>query len=360
MTIRRAIAGAPSGFEYGLLVLTFFALAGALSAFLPHGQSDALVEMEKISEGGDSNKQLILSLFYVINLVFLVRIVRPWAWNFIGIPLLGLTVLCFASIAWSVIPDGTARRAVAVTGPVVVGLYVGLRFDERRLTGAICTAAGLALIGSAIWAAFFRSLAFDENGYFRGLFYHKDAFGAFLGLSILTAVYRLLVVQHRKTRSRLLLASLIGCSVLAGSSTTVVTILAALFALALAMLLRRSEGLLLSIGPIFICFAAFAVLMAASDLGTVTDLLGRSSSLSGRIPIWQFVIPKIGERPWLGYGYGVFWLGERAPGASFEYLSGEHVAHTHNGYLQLLLDAGVVGLVFFAASLIALALVLSI
>ena len=357
MTSRSVMA--PTWLEFAVLVLTILAVSGGLAAFEPHGQMVAqpYVEVKEIKEAGSAVKQMLLSSIYALDLLLLVRYARPWTFSFIGLPLLALLAWSFASVAWSVIPDSTLRRAVALSGPVLVGMYAGLRFDEERLTAVICAAAAVAVIGSVLWGLAPHTRAFDDNGHFRGLFYHKNAFGLFLGVSIISVIYRMAVLRDVGPGRILLLCGLLGCFVLAHSATPIVALSGALVTAVVTALLRRSEGLMHSIVPRFLCVAVIVVMMLGPHLASdVAEALGRDPTFSGRTTIWDFVLPMIGHRPWLGYGYGIFWLGEQAPGALFWYWSKQFELHAHDGYLQLLLDAGAVGLALFLASLALLVL----
>lgn len=68
--------------------------------------------------------------------------------------------------------------------------------------------------------------------------------------------------------------------------------------------------------------------------------------LSGRNIAWPYVIDRIKERPWVGFGREAM---QRTGIASFLYESwGELFPHPHNAYLQWSLDNGLVGLLFVA------------
>jgi O-antigen ligase len=89
------------------------------------------------------------------------------------------------------------------------------------------------------------------------------------------------------------------------------------------------------------------------------ELLGKSSDLSGRTEIWEFAATMVEHRPWLGYGYKVFWLGADAPAAAFWKASRDFVPHAHNGFLELALDLGLIGLGLSLAAVISLAVKIS-
>ena len=85
-------------------------------------------------------------------------------------------------------------------------------------------------------------------------------------------------------------------------------------------------------------------------------MLGRSSSLTGRTDFWPFLLQAISDRPLLGYGYNGFFGSD----VGNQYLStyvlemsgGWYPFHAHDGFLQIALNAGLVGVGLFAVLLI--------
>jgi O-antigen ligase len=59
----------------------------------------------------------------------------------------------------------------------------------------------------------------------------------------------------------------------------------------------------------------------------------------------------ISIHPWLGWGYGAFWQGDAGSSAFVWSAVQWHPAHAHNGFLDLWLGVGLVGLILFAALL---------
>ena len=50
------------------------------------------------------------------------------------------------------------------------------------------------------------------------------------------------------------------------------------------------------------------LLLAVWKMDAILGVLGRNSSLTGRIPLWNYLMTNfISQRPWLGHGFGVFW-----------------------------------------------------
>ena len=78
-------------------------------------------------------------------------------------------------------------------------------------------------------------------------------------------------------------------------------------------------------------------------------LMGRDDStaltLTGRVPVWQECLPFIGKRPFTGYGYNAFWTERHVFDISDKADWGiAGVPGALNGYLDLVLGVGLVGL----------------
>jgi O-antigen ligase len=75
---------------------------------------------------------------------------------------------------------------------------------------------------------------------------------------------------------------------------------------------------------------------------SIIILLGRRPDLTTRVPMWEDLLSMV-KNPIIGFGYESFWLGGR-----LQYMI-EHWGidcHAHNGYLEMYLNLGIVGLVF--------------
>lgn len=82
-------------------------------------------------------------------------------------------------------------------------------------------------------------------------------------------------------------------------------------------------------------------LLEFSPLASVSSLFGRDETLTGRSDlIWDVLIPIAWKNIVFGVGYGGFWV-ERPDGFDFK----GHINQAHNGYLDVILELGVVGLV---------------
>jgi O-antigen ligase len=68
-----------------------------------------------------------------------------------------------------------------------------------------------------------------------------------------------------------------------------------------------------------------------------------TEALTGRVPLWHFIAEQLSGHELQGYGWGAFWLVERTITAHD--VLGWYPRHSHNAYLQIVVNLGIVGLV---------------
>ena len=89
--------------------------------------------------------------------------------------------------------------------------------------------------------------------------------------------------------------------------------------------------------------------LAVSNLATATAMVGRDPHLTGRTTLWTMSLTDIAQRPILGYGYAAFWTKTSRPARLIrEESNWEDAPHSHNGYIDLTLGLGAVGLGAYA------------
>jgi exopolysaccharide production protein ExoQ len=104
---------------------------------------------------------------------------------------------------------------------------------------------------------------------------------------------------------------------------------------------------LLALLTCLIGFGVSAPFLGGSNIATVSELLGRDNTLTGRTEVWSAVLPTMERQPLTGYGLGSFWTDARRQ--FYE------IPTAHNGYLDILLELGEVGLGFYTVWLLSCA-----
>jgi O-antigen ligase len=299
---------------------------------------------------GDAARQVVLLALYGSAALLLLR--PSLRLLFIGWPLLLLLLLCLASAIWSVNPDGSLRRLVALSGTVMLGVCIGIRLDLTTMARTVVQAAALVFVASIIVSIVDPGAAFDPENRFRGMFAHKNMLSSFAVIAMFTIFFCLL--RSSKALSRLWLGMLfvlcLVCLLISGSAGPFPALFCSIVILGLCYGIRANAERFIAIFPVTIAIGMVVVPMFFMTEGF--GVLGRGDDFSGRLQVWQFALSKIAERPLLGYGYGVFWLGTDAPAVAFWRATHNFAPHAHNGFLQLALDAGIVGVGLYAASLL--------
>jgi O-antigen ligase len=94
-----------------------------------------------------------------------------------------------------------------------------------------------------------------------------------------------------------------------------------------------------TVAILLIGFEVSAPFIGGSTVAVFSSWLGRDETLTGRTDTWAQLVPIVMSQPLFGLGFGSFWTTARR---DFYDMS-----HGHNGYLDSLLELGMVGLAFY-------------
>jgi exopolysaccharide production protein ExoQ len=266
------------------------------------------------------------------------------------LPYLMVLVLCGLSATWSPYPVVTVRRASSLSICVGFGIYCYIVFgleDTIRMVGrTIFILSILSVITYVAIPSVGYEVAEGYSSAMRGVFSQKNNLGASMALGI--SCYLCPVAQRGGSRAGAWAAILImlGCIVMSQSATSLlVALLTIVTALGLAMgRLVPTQVTVVAIGAVLLL--AVFIIVFVPDLPLA--VIGRDSSLNGRLPLWELSFQAAEDRPWFGYGYYAFW-NENARWAEYIWqVIGWPAPSAHNGYLEVVLEIGLVGLAFYA------------
>ena len=299
--------------------------------------------------------QILFAVTYVIAFLLIGR--RGFfAWITKDRLLLPLLILALVSIFWSEDPAITFTRATSLLGTVIVGIYLADRYSFRELIKLLAWSLGLAVLLSVFAVIVRPSYAIMSDvheGAWRGIYVHKNVLGRFASLGVIS----FLMVATSFPRYRhigwggFLLSALV---VLKSASLTASLVLVILLFLVPVFLAMRRHPLLvpgLAVGLLAVVSMGVWLTDSSSDL--LKDL-GRDSTLTGRVDLWESAAMVIQKSPWIGHGYGTARVGEGDDASTYlARFSQWNAPDAHNGFLNLTLDLGVVGLALFIAGFVA-------
>lgn len=268
-------------------------------------------------------------------------LVRAWpAW----LALLSLICLAFASKYWSIAPDVTQRRVIAMAMTGIFAVYLGTVFYGRHLPRVMMHATLFMAMGSLVFVFLFPSIGVHSDvnaGLWRGMWYEKNQMGLVM-VAGATACAAVLAIGGRDwalAAAGLFLSSLL---VLATQSkTSLLCLILGVGTIGGIWALRRGGAVLAVIGLWFavVLGGAFAMLVIF-DSGALLEALGKDPTLTGRTDIWEALMRKVAERPWTGFGYQAFWGRDSIPADQIRQETGWDVPSAHNGWIDLLVELG--------------------
>jgi len=287
---------------------------------------------------------LMISL---LTLRCLPKLIRMAAFN----PLLITCVLwCGLSYIWSIHPDVTIRRSVALLMTTLFGLVLAARYDWNALVQRLALVFLVTAVISLFLAIFIPSLGQMQeihHGAWRGAWLEKNSFGVrmAMGLALMMCAYAM-----QPKRWWLWVPGGVLCFGLVLMSTSKAALLAALVAICGFLVIRVFRRF-----PILRIPVMYSVIIGVSVLmfllifmpDMMFELIGKERTLTGRTDIWNALAAAIKEKPLLGYGYGTFWQDENGPSYWVRFSLEWGVPTAHNGWVETWLSAGVVAVVLF-------------
>jgi exopolysaccharide production protein ExoQ len=246
------------------------------------------------------------------------------------------------SVAWSVDLATSIRMAAYGVIYLFSAAYFALRYEIDEYLDLL----GRCFFGVAVLSVAGEYLlppTDDLAPGWSGIFLQKNGLGMCMMLAI-----AVMIVQHRRwnLRRTAMLLFYVAMLALSQSFTAVISVAAVV----LFVSSKRMAAWMRTVFWLTLALAACLSLVIGDPLELLLSSGGKSSSLTGRDVIWAFALSATAEKPWIGHGYGgAFWT--ESYGSAVQSLHW-NPHHAHNGYLEILLDLGLIGLVLTVAVLI--------
>lgn len=263
-------------------------------------------------------------------------------------PLIALSALALLSTLWSPEPGLTLRRSIMLLVSTLLAIYLGERYTTEKLARLL--AQTLCLMMTAIIVFYFVAPVYvvdysSHIGAWKGLSSHKNIFGEFMAEAV--ALLLLVRFRHFLWLRYVFLVTAVVLLWLSGSATS---LFCGTLVTAAMVLWRRARGrpnqrLLVYAVAALMVFSGIYFL--TGHTGLLLQVLNRDPSLTGRTQIWAMALPAMMKFPILGYGYDGFWIGPKGEALNIMLGSGWLVPHAHNGFLDLGLSLGIIGLCVF-------------
>lgn len=303
-----------------------------------------------ISAQGSAYRQLVYGGTYLFAFILVVRklgrlrAVLSGHWAYVA--MLGYIA---SSALWSQFPMQVAIDWVHFSGFFFISVTAVMAFqrDEEFFFRVLVYVSSISIVSSLLAVAFYPSRGIAEGGRWMGFAYHPN----YLGLISLVSVWANRSYLYYKKDSKIRAWSIFIiflsflCMYGANSMTSMVLSVGIVFGIPFMIRLAKQPGIYTVVKLVGILFAfavvVFAVYVIAPEMA-ITDALfhviGRKADLTGRTELWEIAKAAIDEKPFLGWSFDSLWS-----------LSSKHMiryGQFHNGYLDLLVRGGLVGLMF--------------
>ena len=306
--------------------------------------------------------QLVAATLMLLGAIVLIRrgreVTRLLKANW---PIMLYFSFCLVSLVWSDFPEWGFKRWVRALGDLIMVLIVATDAQPTAALRRLFSRIGFVLLpASVLLIRYYPELGQSYDAYglraFNGVSSSKNVLGDLVFVLALGALWQALsLVRDREQpdRARRLLAQ---CAVLAFGINLLFTAHCATawacFDLGMGLMLATSLPLFRH-RPAAVHALVLAIVLVGGltellgGRAAITEALGRKSNLTGRTEIWRAVIP-IAPNPIGGAGFETFWVGPRVAKV-YEKVGGlEMTNESHNGYIEVYLNLGWLGLGFIA------------
>jgi O-antigen ligase len=285
-------------------------------------------------------------------------------------PVFGFVLWAVLSLIWSVLFQVTLYKVFTLLMCTVLAIYVGRLLGAQKLLDWLAWFFAVFCVANLIVVIVFPAYGIMAGAFFHqawnGIFWHKIYLGAFTALAVSVYLLKLLNWKNLTVFAKIMNSAmfLLAVTLLVQSKTVASDfVVMALIAVCLvaAGWIRWGKNLRPIHYFIILGVLLVAIVLILSHLGLIFSLFGRNTSLTGRVPIWNYLFTHvISQRPILGYGYDAVWnLHGFREQITQAFNLGLQVSQSDNGFIEILLHLGIVGLVMIIG-LIVLGLVRSV
>jgi O-antigen ligase len=337
-------------FEYCFGVFAALTFQGA---FFPALRGAATGPNYTISES-DPVARVAQAIILVV-LVFIVFLRRRWMIPTLRLsrPYAFIILICTLSTLWSQSPFVTFRRSMSLMSCFLFGYYAYTIYGPRNFIRVLGVASALAAFFSLVTIVALPSIGIEQEGptagAAKGVFAQKNELSVNILIGICNSLYLAFIAPNRTRFDRLFAVFLPINLVVLGLSRGVTSMLALGFMIIVTSLFyfvrKPKVSFLLIYGAIAI--GAILMIVLAMDPDLLFKAVGKEATLTGRWPLWVECVQAIKRRPLLGYGYAGFWDPDSVLTQYIWARIGWPAPNAHNGFIQLALDIGVIGMAFY-------------
>ncbi|MEH1843059.1 MAG: O-antigen ligase family protein [Nostoc sp.] len=258
--------------------------------------------------------------------------------------------VCALSSFWSLDSDTTIRRALGLAGTMLFGLYLASRYTLKEQLKLCAYVLGISAVMCFLFGLLIPQYGIAggvDTGSWRGIYAQKNILGTRFVLG--GAIFFFLAMTNRENLRVLWLGYFSsGLLILLSKSATSLgnfMIIPVTFFI-YSRVLHLKYKVMIPIVTLMTIVGIGLYTLFVSQADTILGTVGKDTTLTGRSELWPAVLDMIAKKPWLGYGYAAFWQGNSEASVIVQTVQW-NAPNAHNGFLDVLLDLGVLGISIF-------------
>jgi exopolysaccharide production protein ExoQ len=337
-----------SAWETAFACATLFLATNAVVPLVFNPQLGGISRTMSVRDPLSQPAWLLVSLFIIVMLFrFGGEILQALVRNPAVAMMCALAVL---SAGWSAVPQSTLQSAIQLTLSTLFGIYVGVRLGIARLVTILAWITAAILVLSVVFAVALPKYGIDHvrGNEWRGVFGTKNELGRMMVIGGIVWTVRVIAGETARTLGVAVVVAFAAVGLASGARTALGVTGLMVGVLVFMQMLSQQDRVWVPIKGFVAVGLALCALVAVTNVSFLLKVVGADYSLTGRISIWRPVWEAIRDHPWLGYGFDAYWRGIHGPSLEVWRFSHNTPPHSHNGFLDLLLEFGIVGLVLFA------------
>jgi O-antigen ligase len=280
-----------------------------------------------------------------------------------NLPLIFLYLFFALSISWSDDPLGSTKRLIKDFGMLLVVCVILSEKNPREAIRAIYVRCAIILFPHSVvfikwFPNFARSFTVEGTPMYTGVTMQKNTLGEIVLVFSLFVIWDCLETQPAKwqlkrlpwDRLLLLVMGVWLLQICQSKTAFLCLVLSTVLMLRGGWLASKTVSRVALLAALSLPYLMFFAQKFNSVIAPLIEALGRDMTFTGRTDIWEHISSDT-VNPLIGAGYYNFWGG--SGGLRVNEAMHEIIPNAHNGYVDMYLDGGIIGLILLFSMLVA-------
>lgn len=256
-------------------------------------------------------------------------------------------------------PGQSLKATLVCLSVTIFFIYIGKDYSWQELFNLLLWSQVAIILLSLYYCLLVPSVGAPPGRSWVGVLSHKNALGSQMAISAMFIYLQSLRLPKYKGLCFLLIGLALFMLQQANSGMSKILLVILISLLGVIRSIRRlPPRIALGLMGFFLAIGVGTIILLIENAEyIIVEQLGKDLTLTGRTLFWPLIVNAINRHPLFGYGYQGFWqpwrgIDNPALPIRSPKLGNFIPTHSHNGFLDIGLDLGWLGLAFFIISLL--------